>query len=190
MLAAITLRKSRSRATARKPVPPGVRRRDIREVRIRDRCEHDQREGNAGDGVEDVERLEPAEVLDRADDEAGDRRAAADAEVAGNAAEPDHGGALLRGDQGEAQHPVRGIGDAEPGAADGRADEGLPGTVDEREARVTEPAGKAAGDQDRLGAETIDQAHPMGGVMNEAMLRPAASISPAVAVGKPRARWR
>ena len=41
-------------------------------------------------------------------------------------------------DQGETQNSVRGARDAEPGAADDRADEGLPGTVDECEARVAE----------------------------------------------------
>src|SRR5215468_11200106 len=44
-----------------------------------------------------------------------------------------------------------------PGAADGRADEGLPGTVDECEARVAQCAREIAGDQDRLGTETIEQ---------------------------------
>ena len=137
---------------------PTVARRCITpEARIRDRYEHDQREGSAGEGVEEVERLERAEAMDGSDDEAGDRRAGADAEVACNSAEREQGGALLRRDQGEAQDSVRGIRDSEPGAADNRADEGLPGTVDEREARIAESAREAAGDQDRLRAETIEQ---------------------------------
>jgi hypothetical protein len=45
-------------------------------------------------------------------------------------------GALLRRDQGQTQNLVRGSRDCETGAADGRADEALPGTVDERETCV------------------------------------------------------
>ena len=158
MLAAIRMRNSRSRATARKPPAAlSLGAASMREATIRDRDEHDHREGSAGDGVEEVERLERAEVLDGSDDEAGDRRAAADAEVARNSAEREQGGALLRCDEGEAQNSVRGVRDSEPGAADGRADEGLPGTVDECEARVAESAREAAGDQDRLRAETIEE---------------------------------
>ena len=44
-----------------------------------------------------------------------------------------------------------------PAPPDGRADEGLPGTVDECEARVAQCAREIADDQDRLRAETIEQ---------------------------------
>jgi hypothetical protein len=91
------------------------------------------------------------------DDEARSRRAAAETEVACDPAERDRGGALPRWDQGQAQNLVRGGRDSEPGAADGRAGEGLPGTVGECEARVAQCAREIAGDQDRLHAETIEQ---------------------------------
>jgi hypothetical protein len=171
------------------PCPTVARRCSIREATIRDRYEHDQRVGSAGDGVEEEKRLEHAEVLDGSDDEAGDRRAAAYAEVARNSAKREQGGALLRCDPGEAQNSVRGVRDSEPGAGDGRADEGLPGTVDECEARVTESAREAAGDQDRLRPETIEQ-RTRRGIATAAVPITAASTSPAVAVGKPRAWCR
>src|SRR5205807_9148815 len=47
----------------------------------------------------------------------------------------EQGGALLRCDQAEAQNSVRALRDSAPCAADGRADERLPGTADECEAR-------------------------------------------------------
>ncbi len=86
-------RKSRLSSTTCSPV---ARRRSIREARIRDPHEHNQREDSEGDAVEEVERLERAEVMGGSDDEARNRRAAADTEVAGDSAERDRGGALLR----------------------------------------------------------------------------------------------
>src|SRR5215469_9159134 len=95
--------------------------------------------------------------MDGSDDEARNRRAAAQTEVACDSAQRDRGGALLRWYQDQAQNLVRGVRDSEPSAADGRADEGLPGTVDEGEARVAQCTREVAGDQDRLRAETIQQ---------------------------------
>jgi len=68
MLAAIRIEEERSRATALKPDPPVARRRSIREARIRDPTEHNQREDSEGDAVEEVERLERAEVTGGSDD--------------------------------------------------------------------------------------------------------------------------
>ena len=151
------MRKSRSRATARKPVLLSLAGAAFATARIRDPHEHDQREDSVGEAVEEVERLERAEVTGGSDDEARDRRAAAETEVACDSAERDRGGAVLRWDQGQGQNLVRGGRDSEPGAADGCAGEGLPGTVDECEARVAQCAREIAGDQDRLRAETIEQ---------------------------------
>jgi len=78
---------------ARSPV---ARRRSTRKARIRDPREHNQREDSEGDAVEKVERLERAEVIGGSDDEARNRRAAAETEVACDSAERDRGGALLR----------------------------------------------------------------------------------------------
>ncbi|HUZ30281.1 MAG TPA: hypothetical protein VMU90_13610, partial [Solirubrobacteraceae bacterium] len=61
---------------------PVARRRGVREARIRDPREHNQREDSEGEAVEEVERLERAEVICGSDDEARDRRAAAETEVA------------------------------------------------------------------------------------------------------------
>src|SRR5215469_8861487 len=62
---------------------------------IRDPREHNQREDSEGDAVEEVERLERAQVMGGSDDEARHRRAAAETEVAGDPAQRDRGGALL-----------------------------------------------------------------------------------------------
>jgi len=60
-----------------------ARRRSIRETRIRDPDEHNQREDDERDCVEEVEALERLEVMMRGrDDEAGNRRAQAETEVA------------------------------------------------------------------------------------------------------------
>ena len=75
---------------------PVARRRSIHKVRIRNPHEHNQREDSEGDAVEEVERLERAEVIGGGDDEARNRRAAAETEVACDSAERDRGGALLR----------------------------------------------------------------------------------------------
>ena len=52
---------------------------------------------------------------------------------------------------------VRASRDCETGAADGGADEALPGTLDECETCVAQCAHEIAGDQDRLRTETIEQ---------------------------------
>ena len=75
---------------------PIARRRSVRKARIRDPYEHNQREDCEGDAVEEVERLERAEVIGGSDDEARNRRAAAETEVACDSAERDRGGAVLR----------------------------------------------------------------------------------------------
>src|SRR5689334_21110974 len=60
-----------------------ARRGSIREARIRDPDEHDQREDKEGDCVEEVEALERLEVMmGGRDDEARNRRADAETEVA------------------------------------------------------------------------------------------------------------
>jgi hypothetical protein len=96
-------------------------------------------------------------VIGGSDDEARHRRAGAHAEIACDSAERDRGGALLRRDQGQTQNLVRGSRDSETGAADDRADEALPGTVDECETSVAQCAHEIAGDQDRLRTDTIEQ---------------------------------
>ena len=136
---------------------PVARRRSLRKARIRDPHEHNQREDSEGCCIEKVERLEHAKVIGGSDDEARDRRPGAHAEIARDAAERDRGGALLRRDQGQTQNLVRGSRDSETGAADDRADEALPGTVDECETSVAQCAHEIAGDQDRLRTETIEQ---------------------------------
>ena len=166
-----------------------ARRRSIPEAKVRDRDEHDQRQGSAGEGVEEVQRLERAEAMDGCDDEAGHRRAATNAEVARNSAEREQGRALLGCDQGEAQNSVRGIRDSEPGAADDRTGEGLPGTVDECEARIAEAAARLPAI--RIGfARKRSTSAPEGGVATAAVPKAAATTSPAVAVAKPRAWCR
>src|SRR5213075_1706137 len=114
-------------------------------------------EYSEGDCIEKVERLERANVIGGGDDEARDRRSGAQAEIGGDSAERDRGRALLRRDQGQTQYLVRGSRDCETGAADGRADEALPGTVDECETSVAQRAHEIAGDQDRLRTNTIEQ---------------------------------
>src|ERR1700722_11360039 len=75
---------------------PVARRRSIRRAGIRDPREHNQREDSEGDAVEKVERLERAKVMGGSDDEARNRRAAAETEIACDSAQCDRGGALLR----------------------------------------------------------------------------------------------
>ena len=79
------------------------------------------------------------------DDEARHRCSGADAESACDSAERNRGGALLRRDQGQTQKLVRASRGCETGAADGRADEALPGIVDECETCVAECAHEIPG---------------------------------------------
>src|SRR5256884_3232727 len=58
--------------------------------------EHDQRECGVGDGVEEIERLERAELLCECDDETGDGRPGADTEAAGGAVKAEGGPSSLR----------------------------------------------------------------------------------------------
>ena len=81
-----------------------ARRRRIREARIRDPDEHNQREDDERHCVEEVEALERLEVMmGGRDDEARNRRAEAETEVACDSAERGRCGALLRRDQGQGQ---------------------------------------------------------------------------------------
>jgi hypothetical protein len=73
---------------------PLARPRSVRTARIRDPHEKNQREDSEGDAVEEVERLERAQVIGGSGDEARNRRAAAETEVARDSAERDRGGAL------------------------------------------------------------------------------------------------
>jgi len=76
---------------------------------------------------------------------------------------------------------------APPTAEQAKACQGRPANA---KARVAQCAREIAGDQDRLGTETIEQRTPKGGVTTAAVPMTAASTSPAVAVGKPRAWCR
>src|SRR3954452_15185709 len=81
-----------------------ARRRSIREARIRDPDEHNQPEDDERDCVEEVEALERLEVMmGGRDDEARNRRAQAETEVACDSSERGRCGALLRRDQGQGQ---------------------------------------------------------------------------------------
>src|SRR5439155_15050160 len=81
-----------------------ARRRSIREARIRDPDEHNQREDDERDCVEEVEALERLEVMmGGRDDEARNRGAEAETEVACDSSERGRCGALLRRDQGQGQ---------------------------------------------------------------------------------------
>src|SRR5881392_1757694 len=103
-----------------------ARRRSIREARIRDPDEHNQREDDERDCVEEVEALERLEVMmGGRDDEARNRRAEAETEVACDASERGRCGALLRRNQGQGQDLAGGSHESEAGTADGRADEAL-----------------------------------------------------------------
>ena len=130
----------------------------MREARIRDRHEHNQREHGEGDCVEEVERLERVEVMmGGCDDEARNRRAEAETEVACDSSERGRCGALLRRDQGQGQDLAGGSHESEAGTADGRADEALPRTVDKRQAPVAECVHNIARDQDPFRTETIEE---------------------------------
>ena len=91
------------------------------------------------------------------DDEAGNRRTEAKAEVASDSAKRGRRGALLRRNQGQGQNLARGLRNSEAGAADGRPDEALPGTVDKCETPIARRAHEIAGDKERLRTETIEQ---------------------------------
>ena len=77
----------------------GVCRCDGLGSRVRYGSEHDQRESGVGDGVEEIERLERAELLCGCDDEAGCGRAGAETEVARDAVEREGCRSLLALDQ-------------------------------------------------------------------------------------------
>ena len=84
---------------------PVTRRRSIRKAGIRDPHEHNQREDSERGAVEEVERLERAEVIGGSDDKARNRGAAAKTEVACDSAERDRGGALLSLRPGSGSEP-------------------------------------------------------------------------------------
>src|SRR5207237_1702202 len=135
-----------------------ARRRSIREARIRDPGEDNQREDEERDCVEEVEALERLEVMmGGRDDEARNRRAEAETEVARDSSERGRCGALLRRDQGQGQDLAGRSHESEAGAADGRAYEALPGTVDTRQAPEAESVHDIARDQDPFRAETIEE---------------------------------
>ena len=135
-----------------------ARRRSIREARIRDPDEHNQREDDERDCVEEVEALERLEVMmGGRDDQAGNRRAEAETEVACDSSERGRCGALLRRDQGQGQDLAGGSHESEAGTGDGRADEALPRTLDKRQAREAECVHNIARDQDPFRTETIEE---------------------------------
>src|SRR5204862_3534078 len=140
--------------TTETPYAP-ARRRSIREATIRDPDEHNQREDDECDCVEEVEALERLEVMmGGRDDEARNRRAEAETEVACDSSECGRCGALLRRNQGQGQDLAGGSHNSEAGTGDGRADEALPRTVDKRQAPVAECVQDIARDQDPLRTET------------------------------------
>ena len=73
----------------------GVCRCDGLGSRARHGSEHDQREPGVGDGVEEVEKLERAELRCGCDDEAADGRAETETEVARDAVKREGGRSLL-----------------------------------------------------------------------------------------------
>src|SRR5207248_887150 len=119
--------------------------------------EHDQRECGVRDGVEDIERLERAELLCECDDEAGYGRAGADTEVAGDAVKSEGGRSLLALDQSDRQCPVGRVCRPDSGSADNRAGEGLPGTLYVGEAGEAQGARQESCDQDRFGGVAVEQ---------------------------------
>src|SRR5437764_9997243 len=157
ILAAITVTKGRSRATAPKAGSIGVCRCDGLGSRARYGSEHEQGECGVGDGVEEIERLERAEPLCECDDEAGYGRAEADTEVARDAVNREGGRSLLALDQPDGQCPVGRPCRADSGSADNRAGKGLPGTVYVGEAGVAEGARQASCDHDRFGGVPVEQ---------------------------------
>src|SRR5262249_58224912 len=79
-----------------------ARGRSIRDARIRDPDEHNQREDDERGCVDEVEALERLEVMmGGRDDEARNRRAEAETEVACDSSERGRCGSLLRRDQGQ-----------------------------------------------------------------------------------------
>jgi hypothetical protein len=123
------------------------------------------------------------------DDDARNRRAEAETEVACDSSERGRCGALLRRDQGQGQDLAGGSHESEAGTADGRADEALPRTVDKRQAPVAECVQNSARDQDPFRTETIEE-RTRGSVTTAAVPMTVASTSPAVAVEKPRIACR
>ena len=91
------------------------------------------------------------------DDEARNRRAEAETEVACDSSERGRCGAFLRRDQGQGHDLAGGSHESEAGTADGRADEALPRTVDKRQAPVAESVQDIARDQDPFRTETIEE---------------------------------
>src|SRR5262245_58521240 len=91
------------------------------------------------------------------DDEAGNRRAEAETEIACDSSERGRRSALLRRDQGHGQDLAGGSYESEAGTADGRADEALPRTVDKRQAPVAECVHNIARDQEPFRTETIEK---------------------------------
>ena len=135
----------------------GVCRCDGLGSRVRYGSEHDQRESGVRDGVEEIERLERAELLCGCDDEAGYGRAGAETEVARDAVEREGGRSLLALDQPDGQLPVGRPCRADSGSADNRAGKGLPGMVDVGEAGVAEGARQASCDHDRFSGVPVEQ---------------------------------
>src|SRR6266516_4349185 len=158
-----------------------ARRRSIGEARIRDPGEHNQREDEERDRVEEVEGLERLEVMmGGRDDEARDRRAEAETEVACDSSERGRCGALLRRNQGQGQDLAGGSHESEAGTPDGRADEALPRTVDKRQASGAECVQNIARDQNPFRTETIEE-RPRRGRNTAAVPMTVANTSPAVA---------
>ena len=130
----------------------------MRDARIRDPDEQDQREGDERDSVEEVEPLERLKVLMGArDDEARNGRAEAETEVACDSSEGGRYDALLHWYQGQGENLARSSHEPEAGTSDGRVDKALPRMVDKCEGPVAERVHDIAGDENSLRAETVEQ---------------------------------
>src|SRR5947208_4017396 len=176
-------------STSSEPPYALARRRSIREARIRDPDEHNQREDDERDCVEEVEALERLEVMmGGRDDEARNRRAEAETEVACDSSERGRCGALLRRGQAQAQDWAGGSHESEAGTADGRADEALPRAVDKRQTPVAECVQNIARDQDPFRTGTIEE-RTRGSVTTAAVPMTGARTDPAGAGEKPATAW-
>ena len=134
-----------------------ARRRSMREAGVRDPDEHEQREGDEGDGVEEVETLERPEIMGGGDDEAGDCRAESETEVSSDSTERGRCGALLRRDEGQGQDLAGGTYESEAGTRDGGADKALPRMLDKRQDPVADRVQDSAGNQEAFRTEAIEK---------------------------------
>ena len=171
--------------------PPGTLacRRSVREAGIRDPDEHDKREDDERDGVEEVEGLERPEVMGGGDDQAGYGRAEAEAEVACDSAERGGFGALLCRNEGQGRTwPAV---PASPKPAPATAEQTKPCHGRSMNAKPAKPSALTTlpAIRSRFALKRSSRA-PEGSVTSAAVPMTAASTSPAVAVENPRTACR